>query len=133
MAVCVKIKRKKKQVCVGSLNRRVEIYQRIIKAPFNPTNEFTNYDDEFSLLRTVWALIQTPKGTNVFDQVERSESKVTHYFYIAYFDGLTQENWIVYKNNRYDILDVINLEEQNLYYRLDCFFRGSVGKDASKA
>ena len=132
MAKCVKLRRTKTQVCTGSLDKLIEIYQRDLTPPTNSLTVDPDYTETFTLLYTIWSMIETPKGKVIFDDVGE-DIIITHYFYIRHVDNITAQNWIVYNGNRYDIKNVTDLEENRLYLRLECAIRGSVDKDASEA
>ena len=132
MAKCIKLRRTKTQVCTGSLNKLIEIYERDIEAPLNSLSVDPDYTELFTLIHTVWAMIETPKGKVLFDDVG-TEKIITHVFHIRYLNNITSQNWIIYDNERYDIQNVIDLESNKLYLRLECVLRGTVAKEATEA
>lgn len=132
MATCVKLKRTKTQVCIGSLNRKIDIFTRAITTPLIPTSTSVDYGESFTLLASVWAMIDTPKGQTVFDTVG-TEKVISDIFFIRFIDGLTSENWITYNSNRYDIVTVQDYQQNGLFQRLSCILRGADTKEASKA
>ena len=132
MAQCIKLQRKKTQLCIGSMDRKIDIYTRSLTAPSNPTGSLVDYGETFTLVARVWAMIDTPKGQTIFDEIG-TEKIISDIFSIRYRDGITSENWIVYNNNRYDIVTVENYEQNKLALRLSCIIRGSADKEASKA
>jgi len=131
MVNCVNIERTKTQICSGSLNRKIGIYTREISAPTNPGGDDIDFGEEFLLLYEVWSMIQTPKGKTIFDDVG-IERVIDTVFYIRYKSDLTSENWVEYSDNRYDIMNIINLEDNNLFLQLNCQTTGSTDKEASK-
>ena len=96
MARCVKLKRTKTQVCVGNLSKYIQIYERKLESPLDSLSDNPDYRDEFILLYNVWAMLETPKGKNIFDQLGNNED-ITVNFYIHYLPDITSQNWIVYK------------------------------------
>lgn len=132
MATCKKLTRTKTQVCIGSLNRQIDIFVRAITPPLNSIGTLVDYGEDFTLLATVWSMIETPKGKTIFDEVG-TEKVVTNIFYVRRLSSLTSQNWIVYKNNRYDIQMVTDLEENNLFQKIFAIIRGADTKEATKA
>lgn len=130
MAKCKNIQRTKTQICAGSLNRKIDIYSRNIEAPLNPADNEINFDEEFTLLNSVWSMIETPKGKTIFDSVG-VERVIDTVFYIRYLD-ITSENWISYLNLRYNIMNIVNLENNNLFLQLNCQVTGGTVIEASK-
>lgn len=132
MAKCVKLQRTKTQVCTGNLDKLIEIYQRDIEPPLNSFIADPDYTETFTLLYTVWSMIQTPKGKVIFDDIG-TEKRITNVFYTRYLPDITSQNWIVYNGQRYDIERVKNLEENNLYLEIATIIRGDDTKAASEA
>lgn len=132
MAKCVKLQRTKTKVCVGNLDKYVSIYARNIATPLNPLDDEPDYREVFTLIYQGWAMVQTPRGPNVFDDINIDNS-LTVNFYIRYIDGITSQNWVIYDDNRYDILRVTDFEKNKLFLKLACVLKGSVDKEASKA
>lgn len=132
MAICKKLQRTKTQVCTGNLNKLIEIYQRDITAPANSLSINPDYTEEFTLLWNVWAMLQTPKGKVIFDEVG-TETRITDVFYTRFLPNITAQNWIEFEDQRYDIVRVTNLEENNLYIKMETIIRGDVTKAASEA
>ena len=132
MATCKKLTRVKTQVCIGSLNRKIDIFQRTLTAPLDPANDLVDYTESFTLLANVWAMIKTPKGQTIFDDIG-TEKVVSDIFYIRFISGLTSENWIIYNSIRYDIQTIENVEQNSLFQKINCMVRGLESKDASEA
>lgn len=132
MAKCVKLQRKKTQVCVGNMNKFIEIYVRNIQAPLNSLGLSPDYREDFTILYSLWALVETPRGKVTFDAVG-IDKVISTIFYIYAVPNITAQNWIVYDANRYDIVRVTNLEENKLFLKLETVLRGSTDKDASQA
>ena len=77
----------------------------------------------FTTKHTVKAIVQTPKGKATFDDVGLDEV-VTHKFCLAWLDGVSQEDWILLKGKRYDILNDMNCCEKDARLQLFCRVRG---------
>lgn len=116
MANCSFKKRKKRKICSGDLRSQVQIQTRSIKPP--SLNEY-EFNEEFETTSTVWALIETKSGLQVFDGVNTIETP-SHNIYIRYIEGVTFENWLIFEDNKYTILDVEDLEERHEFYLLRC-------------
>ena len=132
MAICKKLQRTKTQVCTGNLNKLIEIFQRDIIAPINSFSSDPDYTESFTLLWTVWAMLQTPKGKVIFDEVG-TEQRITDVFYTRFLPNITAQNWIEFEGQRYDIERVTNLEENALYLKIETIIRGDTTKAASEA
>ena len=120
MPKCVKIRRKKRQVCIGDMRDSVVIQTRAITVPGANSVDFT---ETFSGDQTVWAMIETKTGTQIFDGTN-IVGVATHEIYIRFIAGVTFQKWLRFKNIIYDILDVQNLEERDEFYLLRCSLRG---------
>ena len=132
MAKCVKLQRTKTQVCSGNLNKYIEIFERKIGAPINSLGSEPDYLENFILLYSLWAMVQTPRGPNIFDSVNIDKS-LTTIFYIRFVPNITAQNWVVYDNERYQIIRVTNMEKNNLSLKLECVLKGAISKEATKA
>lgn len=132
MAKCVRLQRTDTRICAGSLNRKIQIYARAITSPLDPTQATVDYGEDFVLVGNVWAMIKDIKGEIIFNNISIDDSP-THNFYTRFLDGITQENWVVFNNNRYNILRAESLDELNKFLWLQCVVRGSVANAASRA
>ena len=131
MATCKKIKRLSERVCIGSLNKKINIHTRELKPP---TGTGVDYDEEFVVIENVWSMIETVAGKVFFDGTNTDQS-ITHNFYIRYIVGvtITAENWIEYNGNRFDIINVENLDEGNRFILMRTNQRGSDTLEVNKA
>jgi head-tail adaptor len=116
---CVKLQGTKTQSCSGDLFERITIYTRAITPPPLDGVDFT---ETFVQQYIVWATISTKNGEAVFDGTNTNAS-ITN-FIIRYIPGITFENWIDFRGDRYDILAVNNFEEKGLFYSIDTNKRG---------
>lgn len=114
-------------ICAGDLTERIIIQSRDIKAP---TGSSVNYAENFTTFKTVWAKVETTRGTELFDGVNVNNA-YTHIFKIRYMANVSRENWIEYKSKAYDIVDVENVNEKNLFMYLRCIERGDKNKNAN--
>jgi len=120
MSICIKIDGKKRNICIGDLDKRINLFSRSIKAP---TNSSVDFDEEFVKEYEKWAMIHTTRGAELFDGVSLTNA-FTHKIYIRYEEGITQEDWIEFNNDKYDIVDVEDLEERHEFLLLKCKIRG---------
>jgi hypothetical protein len=126
MAICTKIRRKLKKVCIGQMNRRFVVNLRQIQPP---TSDSVDFSELFTPQKTVWGMLETIEGLTIFDDTE-IEQVVTHNVYIRYIAGTTPEKWLkllsvndtpdVYLN----VLKVENFGENNEFFRMRCNLRG---------
>lgn len=114
---------------MGDLSKRITLHTRSIRPP-----DFgdTNFTEEFSNPVVVWAMILTSTGKTIFDGVSL-DVQVTHEVYIRHRDGVTEETWIEYKNDYYDVLRVENLEEDDEFLKISCKVRGDKDLGAAQA
>lgn len=129
MAKCQKIKRKKRQVCIGDMSEEIILQDRAIGEPL-----FGNVDfgEDFTTNATVWASIESVAGETFFDGVN-TETNITHRFYIRYDASVTAETWVEYDSRRFDILAVEDYDGRKMFMKLTCAERGANTINATKA
>ncbi len=127
MADCKRIVQKKRIICAGDLKHYIEIQTRKIEAPLSGVDH--EYDTP--LYAKTWAMIQTVSGLRDFDKINVGEG-VTHLFYIRYLSGVTEQEWVIYNGQRFDIADVENLDEENQFMKLECIDKGDVDQAGSE-
>jgi SPP1 family predicted phage head-tail adaptor len=120
MPRCQKIRRSKRQVCVGDLDTEVILQDRAIKGI---TTSNVNFDETFADAATVWAMIETVAGATVFDSTN-TEVALTHRIYIRFDATVTAETWVEIDNDKYDIVTVEDLDRRSEFMRLNCVIRG---------
>jgi len=126
MASCPKISKKKDQICIGNMNKRITLLSRAITAPINGTD----YSETFTEIATCWSSIHTLKGYRDFDSVGVENSRTTivytHDFYIRYNStiSLSAQDWISYSDKYYRIIDIENLNERGKFLVLHSKERG---------
>lgn len=128
MSKCTRIHRKKRKLCIGDLKDEIILQNRAITAPVFGSSDF---DETFTNIVTVWALINTVSGKTFFDGVN-TDINITHEIYIVYDATVTAETWVELKSRRIDILRVENLEERDEYLKLICTDRGLNTINATK-
>lgn len=143
MPICEKIRSKKRKICIADLDRLITIENREIQTPENGSVDYTlgfqpyeaqmvgngfnegyNIGFEGGNGGVVWAMIESVNGETVFDG-HNIERIVTHRIYIPYLEGLTQEQWILAEGQRFDILDIEDLDFRHDYQLLRCTVRGT--------
>lgn len=120
MVNCTPIKAKPFRICTGDMKFKIEIFMRQITPS---TNNGVDFGEEFVSSRIYYAMVETNAGLTVFD-VTNTEKIVTHTFYTRFIYNLTEENWLVFRDRNYDIINVENLNEQNRFMAIRCCLRG---------
>ena len=128
MPKCKKLRRKKRQVCLGDLDNQIVLQDRTITAPTSGVDA----SETFTTNDTVDAMVETSRGETIFDGTN-TEVDVTHKFTIRFISGITAETWISFNSDRFDILDVENLEERDEWLVLRATNRGVDTNTASQA
>jgi SPP1 family predicted phage head-tail adaptor len=128
MASCKKLRRKKRQICLGDLDTQIILQNRVLTAPLFGTPDF---DETFTTTDTVWAMVNTVSGKTFFDNTGVG-TNITHSVGIVFDSSVTAETWIELDGNRLDILQKENLDERGEWLILTCVDRGAVAKNASK-
>lgn len=111
-------------MCVGDMRDKIEIETRSIVAPVSGSVDFT---ESFVTTKTVWAMVETKSGVEIFDGTNII-GIASHFFYIRYIADITFQNWVKFKSQYFDILDVQNLEERDEFYLIRCSLRGDETK-----
>jgi len=135
MAICKKIRRTSKRVCIGALNRKIILEVRTITPPVGGSVDFT---ETFTEPTTVWANVVTKTGTEIFDETNTVQN-ISHEIYIRYTPNITPEKWAKLSSidsgidDYLDIINVENINEENRFYKLSCSFRGPINKPVNYA
>ena len=129
MSKCISIRKKHRQVCVGDLEDYGTINSRAMTAPSSGGVDFT---ETFALKQNSFMMIETKRGEKIFNEVD-IEQDVTHHVYVPFISGLTAEDWIDVETQRYDILDVEDLDNRHEYQLCRCTNRGLITKAATDA
>lgn len=116
---CKIIRPKKRRLCTGDLDRRIDIYSRTLNAP----SFDVDFDHTFNNKKTVWSALESVNGRDTF-YLTNLDQKVSHIFYVRWYAGLTAESWINFKSELYDIIQVENLDERDEWYSIYCNVRG---------
>jgi len=129
MAICTKIRKKNRQVCAGDLVDYGTINTRDIAAPISGGVDF---EEVFTLKVNSFMLVETVRGESLFDQVG-VEQDVTHHVYIPYISGLTFQDWIDIEGQRFNVIDVEDLDNRHDFQLCRCTNRGLATKAATHA
>jgi len=119
MPKCVKLRRKKRQPCLGDLDTEITLQDRTI----TPPTITVDFSETFTENAIVWAKMDTVRGKTAFDESE-IERDITHEFTIRFLTGVDAETWILFESQRLDIVDVEDLEERHEWLVLRCAKRG---------
>ncbi len=129
MPTCVKIRRKKRQPCIGDMDELITLQGRTLAPPtsgVDATEEFADTDPD------VWALVETVSGETLFDNTG-TERDVTHNFLVNFIAGVTSETWVLFNNDRLEILSVEDLDERHEFLLLKATNRGIETNEANRA
>lgn len=130
MPKCVKIRRKHRQICIGDLDKVIDIQTRSLDDGFTVETE----TEKFTTIFSPWSMLETVKGIFIVDEVNGGDIEATHRFTIRFPDQtISGENWILFKNKRYSILDQQNFEELDEFLQLLCIEKGSKDRNAASA
>lgn len=129
MAVCVNIRGRRRAICIGDLDRMIILENRAIQSPkdgVDYTELFTDkpIDDSPLSPGEVWSMIETSSGATVFDGTN-IERVYTHRFYIRWIPDVTSETWILFDGDRYEIINVEDLDARREFLLLKATLRGT--------
>ena len=129
MPKCVKIQRKKREPCIGDMDELITLQGRTLTPPtagVDATEEFADTNPD------VWALVETVSGETLFDDTG-TERDVTHTFIIRFITGVSSETWVLFNNDRLEILSVEDLDERHEFLLLKATNRGIQTNEANRA
>lgn len=127
MAKCKRIRIVHRKYCAGDLRERITLQDRDIVEPFD-----INFTEEFSNPVVVPAAVQTIQGASFFDDTN-IEQFTTHDFIIRFRPEVTQETWILWQKERYDIIVVEKIDGRNEWMKLRCTIRGDDTLEVNRA
>lgn len=128
MTKCKRVDAAHRKLCIGSLRKPIQIQTRDITSPADAID----FGEDFNTLSTVFAMIETKVGETVFDQTN-TEQIVTHRVYIRFLSTVTAETWLEIDGEKYDIVNVENLDNRDEYLLLRCNKRGTNTKKVNLA
>jgi head-tail adaptor len=126
---CKTIKPKTIKVCIGSMRHKIKINIRTLTPP---SADSVDFGEVLSSEKEVWSAIETSRGVEVFDGTNLI-GVATHLFYIRALTGQTAEDWVEFKGDYYDILDVQNFQEDDRFQVLRCNLKGSTSNPVNLA
>lgn len=123
------LKLKRRQLCIGDMDKRIILSDREITEPGFAE---TDFGEKFADPKEVWAKVQTLTGRVLWNGVD-TDIALTHEVSIHFDPDVTTETWIqlLPSETRLKIEAVENLEERNEVLVLACRARGV--DEASKA
>ena len=113
-------RRKSKSPQIGDMRTRVPIYRRTITPPIFGEASHT---EPHTLIDTVWSMIETLRGNEIFAGVDADESP-SHLFTIRYRSDIAVDNIITWNSKNYKILSTENADERNRFHFLPCELLG---------
>lgn len=113
---CIKIRGKKRQLCVGDLDRVVYVENRNIQPSGNQDIDFKL---KFSNPLLKYAMITTENGVTIFDH-KNIEQVISHYFYILYDATVTAQRYVQFENAYFRIAKVQDYDERHQFMLLYC-------------
>lgn len=126
MGKCQKIRRKHRKICIGDLDTLISIKSRnTVTKNFLP-------DVGFAVVSQPWALWETVRGEEVFDDSDTGE-QVTDIAIIRYDASITKEFFVELEGENYRILDVEDLERRHEWTKLSLTNRGITSKEVNYA
>lgn len=128
MTVCQKIRGYRRKVCLGDLDRQIEIYERDIQSPTD--QNFMMHEQEYSLKAKPWAMINTLRGVTTFDDIEISGINALEIF-IRHNPLITTEDFVRIDGKNIQITSIEDLDRRKEFMRLICIDRGDADKQAS--
>lgn len=118
---CGSGRQKVRRPCIGDMKETIVLQTRAI-TPIN--SESVDFSEDFATSFTVQASTRTVRGKEIFDGTNIVGS-ITHEFTIRYNALITQEYWVLFNSERFNILDVEDLDERHRFMVLRCTDRGT--------
>jgi len=115
-------RRKNRKINIGDLNKKIKLQRRVLYSSFQSGGR--GQGASFETFAEPWASIETTKGITKFDGVELKKA-YTHKITIRYRSNLDQTSWIEFGGNRYDIVDIEDLDERHEFLLLMCKLTGN--------
>ena len=130
MPKCVKIRRKKRQVCIGDLDTEITIRTRDLDDSIDSTDEVLS----FTTVLTAWAMVETLKDVFIVDEVTGGDQPVSHRIVIRVPDiTIDAANWVNFGSENYRILGQTDYDERGEFLELMCTVRGDDDREAADA
>lgn len=131
MPTLSRLTRRRRRVCVGDLDSRVQVLHRSQVPPVSGSVDAAFAFQAVSGDGYVWARVETTGGKTVFDGVA-GDRRVTHEVTIRKMAGVTSSSWVLLEDGqRLDVVLAENLDERGEFLLLRCDARGDAAKAAS--
>lgn len=123
-----RIRRKKRRVRIGSLNKKIFLAPQTIVQ----STPGTNFDSDISTGDYVWAMVNTIRGEIEFDGTSIVDN-ATHAFTIRFRPMITQEYMVAFEGKNYNIIDIEDYDERHQFMVLKCTERGLATEEVNRA
>ena len=131
MPTLERLKRRRRRVCIGDLDSRVQIHHRSQVPPVAGSVDAAFAFQPVSGDGYVWARVETAGGRTVFDGVA-ADRRVTHTVTIRKLAGVGSSSWVLLADGtRLDVVLAEALDERGEFVLLHCDARGDSAKAAS--
>lgn len=117
---------KKLNIRSGDLKHPITIQSRALIPPSD-----VDFTEKYTDIATVWASVKINNNQEIFSKTNIDES-ITHFFYIRYLDDITIDNWILFDDNRYNIVAVKDIDFEKKFLELSTIFKGDISEESSK-
>ena len=97
---------------IAELNQRIQIIRNEIIVNENGVEE-----EEEVILTTIWAKAQNMSGTEMF-KANTDYSKTTTRFIIRYRKDITTDDYIIFNNNKFNIVYINNYNYSNEFLEI---------------
>lgn len=128
MAKCNYIKGQHRKVCIGDLDRKIEIYSRAIKPPAD--DQDMQHGQEYTLKYKPYAMIKTLRGITTFDGIEITGVEALEIF-IRYDSRVTTQDFVRLDGKNISIKSIEDLDRRKEFMRLICVEEGDKDRAAS--
>lgn len=131
MSQYINLRRKHQKLNIGDMRSPITIKSARFRSTTNSADARVDFNSVGQL--DVWALINTaPVGEAIFSNTNIART-VTHHVSVRYIPDLTQEAWVEYESDNYDILSVEYLDARKEFQMLRCALTGPVTIPANLA
>lgn len=125
---CETIQSRKRRVCAGDLNHRIEIFDRDIQAP-NAGSAWA-HRQQYTPKASVWAAVRTLNGVATFDGINLAGVQSLEAF-IRYRSDVTAGDFLRIDGQNIEITSVEDLDRRREFLRLVCLDRGDANQEAA--
>lgn len=115
---------------LGDMRHYISLLTRDITVPLDPSNP--SYTETFTVTYQIFSAIYSKKGDEFFDGVNLSSFE-SHNFIIRRINGLTEEKWVSYRGFLYDIIDIEDYDERQVFMLIRTKLKGPATLQANQA